>query len=173
MAKRRHLDDELDWLAFRYVSRELTADEQAAFEARLARDVTACEAVAAAVELAGAVARASPGLAPSRPRRKPALKLLASGAAAALALAFGVRHALTPAERADFDEPALSVPLMWSGLRQAEPPAYLESFEPDDHVFSNGEVADDEAALASWLVEMAGLEEVEPEEEPDEPPAEE
>jgi hypothetical protein len=47
--------EELDWLAFRYVAGELDSDEQADFERRLAQDQAACEAVAKAVELTGAI----------------------------------------------------------------------------------------------------------------------
>jgi anti-sigma factor RsiW len=48
--------EELDWLAFCYVSGELAGDERTAFENRLADDQTAREAVARAVELTEAVA---------------------------------------------------------------------------------------------------------------------
>lgn len=43
--------EDLAWLAFRYVSRELTSEESNAFEVRLLTDQAACEAVAAAVHL--------------------------------------------------------------------------------------------------------------------------
>jgi hypothetical protein len=46
---------DLDWLAFRYVSGEMTAEEHAAFEENLAESQPAREAVAAAVLLAQAV----------------------------------------------------------------------------------------------------------------------
>jgi anti-sigma-K factor RskA len=46
---------ELDWLAFAYVAGELTADEAADFELRLADDQRAREAVAAAIEIEEAV----------------------------------------------------------------------------------------------------------------------
>lgn len=49
---------DLDWLAFCYVANELSADERASFESRLADDQSACEAVARAVELVQAVALA-------------------------------------------------------------------------------------------------------------------
>ncbi len=42
---------ELDWLANRYVTRELSTDEAAAFEEQLASDEAACEAVARAMTL--------------------------------------------------------------------------------------------------------------------------
>jgi len=45
-------DDELNWLAFRYVAGELTEEQTESFEARLADDLAACEAVAAMSELA-------------------------------------------------------------------------------------------------------------------------
>lgn len=43
--------DELHWLAFRYATGELNAEEEAAFEERLAEDQAAREALAQAVEL--------------------------------------------------------------------------------------------------------------------------
>lgn len=48
-------EDDLEWLAFRYVAAELTTDERTAFEARLANDRAACEAVGRQVELACAI----------------------------------------------------------------------------------------------------------------------
>jgi anti-sigma factor RsiW len=50
--------EELDWLAFQYISGELTPAESEAFENRLATDQFARERLAAAVELAGSVAGA-------------------------------------------------------------------------------------------------------------------
>ena len=47
--------DELDWLAFCYVSGELQGDERSAFESRLADDQSAREALALAVELMQAI----------------------------------------------------------------------------------------------------------------------
>jgi anti-sigma factor RsiW len=66
--------DELNWLAFRYVAGELSADEQAAFEARLDTEQPAREAVAREVELAQAVAIAAGSLAPQSARVTPAGK---------------------------------------------------------------------------------------------------
>lgn len=48
-------EHDLDWLAFRYVSGELAADEAESFELRLANDQAACDAVANAVELSQAI----------------------------------------------------------------------------------------------------------------------
>lgn len=50
--------DDLDWLAFCYIADELSRDETDAFEARLADDQEAREAVARAVELTRAIAAA-------------------------------------------------------------------------------------------------------------------
>jgi hypothetical protein len=50
--------NELDWSAFCYAAGELSADEAAAFEARLADDQSAREALARAVELTQVVATA-------------------------------------------------------------------------------------------------------------------
>jgi hypothetical protein len=50
--------DNLDWAAFCYLAGELNAQDQAAFEARLAEDQSAREALAQAVELTQAVCSA-------------------------------------------------------------------------------------------------------------------
>jgi len=47
--------DSLDWLAFRYIADEMSTDERASFELRLAEDQLAREAVALVVEVAQAV----------------------------------------------------------------------------------------------------------------------
>lgn len=47
--------DELLWQAFRYVSEEMTEDEAEAFEVELTENLTACEAVARAVQILQAV----------------------------------------------------------------------------------------------------------------------
>ncbi len=56
---------ELDWLAFRYVAGEMTADESVTFEARLADEQHAREAVSRAVELTERLAAAAPAPAAS------------------------------------------------------------------------------------------------------------
>jgi hypothetical protein len=50
------LQDDLEWLAFQYAAGELQGAEVDAFELRLASDLAACEALAAAVMLCHAVA---------------------------------------------------------------------------------------------------------------------
>jgi hypothetical protein len=64
--------DDLDWLAFCYIADELSRDEVDAFEARLADDQQAREAVARAVELTRAIAVAGAG---SRKRTEPASRV--------------------------------------------------------------------------------------------------
>lgn len=60
--------DELDWLAFRYVSNEMTAAEVLDFEGRLIDELPAQEAVARAVEMTHAVVSAmEPAVAPAKP----------------------------------------------------------------------------------------------------------
>lgn len=60
--------DELDWLAFRYVSNEMSASEILDFEGRLIDELPAQEAVARAVEMTHAVVSAmEPSAVPSKP----------------------------------------------------------------------------------------------------------
>ncbi len=59
--------DELDWLAFRYVAGEMTADEAGGFELRLADDQAAREAVCRAVGFAQSLVDARPLGRDSRP----------------------------------------------------------------------------------------------------------
>lgn len=95
--------NDLDWLAFRYVAGEMSADEAAAFEMKLADDQDAREAVSRAVELTERLAQAAPATADvalpvaDRPSPQPTwrrplvraaapLAWMAAGAAAALLL---------------------------------------------------------------------------------------
>jgi len=66
--------DDLDWLAFCYIADELSRDEAGAFEARLADDQQAREAVARAVELTRAIAAAG-----AERRKRPAPASRAAG----------------------------------------------------------------------------------------------
>ncbi len=52
-------DADLQWLAFRYIAGEMTAEETAAFEQQMQTDLAACEAVAAQVELSETVLAAT------------------------------------------------------------------------------------------------------------------
>jgi hypothetical protein len=79
-------DEELEWLAFRYISNELPADEVELFEQRLAHDQAAREAVAQAVQLSLAVAGAGGGVAPlRRPAYRTIVRWLAAAAAVLIA----------------------------------------------------------------------------------------
>src|SRR5690349_1799740 len=100
-------------LAIRYIACEMSEDELAAFEQRLEHDQAAREAVAQAVELAGAVAQL-PGtnadtLLMVRPRR-PWRRMASLAAAACVALAFGI------ALRSRTPEPPPSVPTVAAPL---------------------------------------------------------
>lgn len=55
MSRQPISDSNLDWLAFRYISGELPADELTSFEELLASDDRACLAVTRAVQLTAAV----------------------------------------------------------------------------------------------------------------------
>jgi hypothetical protein len=59
-------EDELHWLAFRYVTGELSGDEESSFELRLAEDQQARDAVEQAVELNEAVRVVAAELFPAR-----------------------------------------------------------------------------------------------------------
>ena len=95
---------DLDWLAFRYVSGEMAAEEHAAFEENLAESQPAREAVAAAVLLAQAVGLAEKSQADgARAELVPASRLARgpmwrgrlgwalAGAAASLFIAWGLQ----------------------------------------------------------------------------------
>ena len=149
---------ELDWLAYCYVSGELTGDEQTTFENRLADDQAAREAVARAVELVQTVALAethevtrplpvSTTRRTTWPRR---LVWMSVGASAALVLvavalnwqAIAGRFASPPVDRSELAE-------VWSQTRddvrlivQAEPVELPIVTETD---FSSEEL------LPSWI----------------------
>ncbi len=89
-------DGDLPWLAFRYVSDELSVEETVAFEERLLTDARACEAVARAVVLSQAV-RSAESSAPAVPAREPAVatevrrsRVPSIGVAVAAVIAIGV-----------------------------------------------------------------------------------
>jgi hypothetical protein len=159
------------WEAFRYVASEMSSDEAEAFEQRLERDQQAREAVAAAVELAGAVAL-QPSARRSIARRRSLGKVVLAGIvsmAACLALAFGVRlftHSERETEVAsqnrgrEADTRALV--LTWSDLRQrgeAEPESGDDLIAWHDGESSGdpetGEASD--MAFPSWMLEAATL----------------
>jgi hypothetical protein len=115
-------------LALRYVAGELGRDETAAFERRLDEDQVAREAVAEAVELAGAIAAAEPAAAAVLPmtRRRTGLTIAAGLAMAAAACVawlivmaqgpVGPHETESPLARAS--ESSLVATLAWSTLRE-------------------------------------------------------
>jgi ferric-dicitrate binding protein FerR (iron transport regulator) len=170
-------DDDLAWLAFRYVAGDLDPDDSAAFELRLDRDQPAREAVAGAVALRAGVVRAAPTFRStpgSRSRvRRAAVVALASAACLALALAprlVGFRpHGDSPDARipAPGSGAGSAVALTWSGLRQeaAETPrqddstAALDDLEVDTviPIETTADAGDRVEGLPSWLIEAASL----------------
>lgn len=103
--------NDLAWLANCYVAGELSADEATAFEARLAHDEAACEAVTRAMELNLAIAAvfdsqpatfnlqpSTFNLPPSVPPRRMATTItaLAAAAVAAAGVALMVGHGSSP-----------------------------------------------------------------------------
>lgn len=97
--------NDLAWLANCYVAGELSVDETAAFEARLETDLTACDAVARAMELNLAIAAAfdaqpailSPHPSTASPNRRTAtvITALAATAVAAAGVALMIGHGST------------------------------------------------------------------------------
>ena len=175
-------DDDLAWLAFRYIAGDLDPDESAAFEHRLDHDQPAREAVAEAVALRAGVVRAAPAFRStpgSRSRvRRAAVVALASAACLALALAprlvdFRPRgHApgvRTPAPGARTPAPGAgsAVALTWSGLRQEaaeapsqeDPTAALDDPEADAvaPIETTANAGDLVEGLPAWLIEAASL----------------
>jgi hypothetical protein len=168
-------DDDLAWLAFRYVAGDLNPDESAAFEHRLDRDQPAREAVAEAVALMAGVVRAVPA-SRSTPRlrsrvRRAVAVALASAACLALALAprlvdFRPRGD-APDARTAAPGAGPAVALTWSGLRQEaaetprpdDPTAALDDPEADTvtPLETTADAGDLVEGLPAWLIDAASL----------------
>ena len=151
-------DSDLDWLAFRYVAGELTADEAGRFEARLDHDQAAREAVAGAVGLADALAAARPSaVGPARVGGRLRLGPRSRRSAAVLALAACLALAVGPLlwprahpRRVEADPATLA--LTWSGLWQgggSEP----EAGSPGIGAGADRPPAATGDALVAWLDE--------------------
>jgi hypothetical protein len=160
-------DADLHWRALRYVMGELGPDEAEAFERRLDEDQAAREAVAQAVELAGAIAAQEPA-APVLPlrlgSRRPVPTVIAGVAlAAAAALAWFVVLPGGPACRMPIRndaatgvfKPTETVTLAWSTLR--------EECDIDQE-------PDDAGILLAWNDELPPMELGEEASEPGPPP---
>jgi hypothetical protein len=175
MTPPRAPDDDLAWLAFRYVAGELDPEESAAFEQRLDRDQPAREAVAGAVALMAGVVHAAPAL-----RSKPATRsrvrrvvvaVLAAAACLALAVAprlvdFRPHHDATIA-RTPTPGAGSAVALAWSGLRQEaaeaprqdDPADSLDDLETDTMtpLETTVDAGDRVEGLPVWLIDAASL----------------
>ncbi len=147
------LEHDLGWSAFRYALGELTEAETSAFERRLLDDQGAREALALAVELAGALAivgREQPPALPTpsrgRSRRVAAWSSLAA-AAAVLVAALG-----WPGRGPNPEPDAERVASAWSGLR-AQPGSEAEG---DDELSGPASAIEAEPTvdrpLPSWLI---------------------
>src|SRR4051812_41484392 len=111
-------DADLGWTAYLYVTGELSSLEEAAFELRLADDQEAREAVAEAVELAGALSAIGAGdWLPSRGRKSPARRVLGWSALAAAASLVVASLWTLRSGRSTASPDAAEVAIAWSGLR--------------------------------------------------------
>jgi hypothetical protein len=156
-----HDHDDLAWRAFRYVAGELDAEASAAFERRLDADQSAREAVAEAVLMAGAVARASAANRRQRRRRV----ALAALAVSCLVLT-GAPRLLAPSGPvgdAPAAGPGAAVALAWSGLRQEGEAGNGPDAPRDDLIAwlaetpAAAEPAEAVDPLPPWLLEAAAL----------------
>jgi hypothetical protein len=123
--------DELHWSAYRYAAGEMSDDEGAAFEARLADDQTVREALEQAVELRSAVKRVlSEPAVERRPALLPRVAVWAASLAACVVLApaalrfFAERldrpdgkQAGPTANRSPVVAEVDSIPLAWAAVR--------------------------------------------------------
>ena len=176
---------ELAWWAFRYVACELAVAEEADFEALMADDQSAREALAEAVEMVAAVAAQAPAAIPlATPDRRRtravrhALGWMAAGAAACLVVLIGFRAvgprpelsgpsavvAIAGATPPDVleAEPTGAVALTWSGLRRVAAEDDTDAEAEADPAWSadwpdESIVAESEADLPSWLLEATAL----------------
>ncbi len=157
---------DLSWTAFRYVAGETSSAEADAFEARLADDQAAREAVAAAVELSGAIALLDPVAAfPSRPRKRGsrAMVWVATGIAAGLMLGFGFDYLSSRLPTTAQPRMAEEVVRAWSDLRrQADDPDALThqlalNDDTADLAATLALVSDSEGEPPSWMSELATL----------------
>jgi anti-sigma factor RsiW len=168
-------DDDLTWLAFRYVAGELDPDESTAFEHRLDSDQPAREAVAEAVALMAGVVRAAPALRSTPVMRSRVRKAVAVALASAACLALAVAPRLVdfrprgnaPDARTPAPGAGSAVALAWSGLRQEaaetprqdDPTAALDDPEADTvtPVETTARAGDLVEGLPAWLIEAASL----------------
>ena len=148
-------ESDLHWTAFLYISGELAPEESSAFERLLDEDQDAREAVASAVELAGALAILGPEHTRKRPARRIrawAIPLAAAACLTAAALPF-LKAARPPSPDAS------EVAEAWSGLRghsggesDDEWIARVAETPSAEAVELSEDDASVERALPSWLL---------------------
>lgn len=147
-------DNDLNWLAFRYVAGELDDAESAAFEQRLDADQRAREAVASAVGLVGAIHVARP----TSFRLRTVAGWLSVAAAAAIAIALIPKGAPPKRKPSGGDLANAAVALAWPGIHaevdRENPPLEILDMFPDNESPTPPEIADEPPA---WLVEAASL----------------
>jgi hypothetical protein len=163
-------DFDLHWRAFRYVAGEIEPEEAEAFERVLDEDQEAREAVAWAVELAGAIASLRPEatLVLTRPRRRSVAALIgAVTLAAAACLGWMVMTVRGPAplpgqsRDAAASAPDARVALAWSTLHEErglerDDSSALVAWNDDLPASSETDDASD-LALPPWLIDAATL----------------
>jgi hypothetical protein len=145
--------DETDWLAVRYLLDELTPDEAAAFEARLAEDQSAREALARATVLVQALGEAGQPVRTVAPSRRAVRKIAALLAMVAAAVLVGVfvsrgvntESAKPPRLAADEVDPARLV-VLWADAE--EPAGDVTPAEPSD----NGAADSDPLLPPDWML---------------------
>jgi len=159
-------ETDLDWTAFRYVAGELTPAEASAFELRLGDDQRAREAVAEAVELAGALSlvTASDATTLAIPRRRSSSRRALAWSGAAVAAAACVLAYLAPVRRSGRAEES-NIARAWSGLRAAPDGDWSSLVAEAPHepaAASDGEVvsgvesdATAERGVPSWMLAAA------------------
>ena len=152
---------ELAWLAFRYVSDELSVEETAAFEERLASDQAAREAVAEAVLLCEAVS-AGESVAPASVERRSWRQHLgwaAIGAAACLLLVLAIRSG-----EQGFQPPVAStltsadLALVWAQNLTGHGTTLADTANDEDLGLASD--VDRELVVPGWMIEaLSGSEE--------------
>lgn len=158
---------DLEWLAFQYVSEELSAEDVALFEERLAVDQTAREAVAEAMLLLQAVSAGARIASPVQARRSwtQHAAWAAIGAAACLAVVFVLRSLPKQSPLAQrpqaSDLSSAELALVWA---QSDPYGEPEAADPTAEE-ENGLAAeiDRELVVPVWMLEaVSGAAEVKP-----------
>jgi hypothetical protein len=173
--------NELDWQAFRYVAGELSADEARSFEARLATDPPAQEALSRATALGLCIAATTPMVEPRRAelfesrqsRFVHAVTWLSIGAAATVALWIGSTFVSSSPIAQRVEEPKAAPIVVHVEQTTADAAAWLQLRDLDDSAervereFENLEPTEPNAldpgsfdpnggpVVPKWVVELA------------------